>query len=110
MRRGSGAVVFASGGGGSSVVAEIGGAITIVPAASALNATVGAADGRISCCGGRTCVLPCEWQGGGTLAGGSTRQRAKHWALASASAIARRIKALAQAQRMRLQISMHSLQ
>jgi hypothetical protein len=107
-------VVIASGGRRSSVVAENGDAIMFVPAASVLNGTAGAADGRISCCGPDACAFPCdwpcEWHGGTALSGASTRQRAKHCAFASASATERKITTLAGVHRMRLQISMHSLQ
>ncbi len=95
-----------------------GDAIASVLAASVLNGTTGAADGRISCCDPEACACSCEWQcewqGGaalsGTWSGAATRQRAKHCAFASASAIESKITTLTSVHRMHLQISMHSLQ
>jgi hypothetical protein len=107
-------VAIASSGGWSSVAADNGNAITFVLAAIALNGTTGAAEGRISCCGPAACVCvgewPCEWHGGVALSAASTRQRVKHCAFASASAIENKTKTLASPRRMRLQISMHSVQ
>ena len=100
----------ASGGGGSAVVAEKGDAMPSVLVASTLKGTIGAAVGRKSCCGEGVCALLCGWQGGVACSGGCTRQRAKHCAFASDSAIESKMKTLAHAHRMRLQISMHSLQ
>lgn len=110
MRRGTGVLAAANGGGWISAVADNGDAITRVPAATPLSAIIGAAVSRKSCCGEGVCALLCGWQDGTACSGACTRQRAKHWAFASASATESKMKTLPSAPRMRLQISMHSLQ